>query len=461
MRHLKQMMITACLTMSAGSALAAPQLPEARFEAVGQGRMLRANKPIQGEYLVVFKTRPLPGRKTISATTEARVRGLGVEILHTYQHAFGGFLIRASEEQARRLADHPEVDYVQENGLLEPAGVQLNPSWHLDRIDQPNLPLDNIYYADDAPGINVYVLDSGIRPSVPEFEGRVQNVFNFFSGEQDMDCSGHGTRVAGIIGSKTYGVAKKVNLKSVRVTNCFSQASPASLAAGLEWVAQNATTPAVVNLSFATPGVDPTIEAAANALMNRPGLILVVAAGNNNSDACGGSPARLGNAITVGGTNRTDARWVSSPYTGSNYGSCVDLFAPGEAIPSLHRTDDSLGSEESGTSFAAPQVAGVAAIMLSNGIAAWDVASTISSEASPNVLTDLGSYSPNLLLFKRPTATAVANGAGVTVSDTAGSIKNFKLDVPAGRSSVTFSISGGTGDADIYVRYGQLPETYV
>ena len=140
MRHLKQMMITACLTMSAGSALAAPQVPEARFEAVGQGRMLRAQKPIQGEYLVVFKTKPLPGRKTVSATTEARVRGLGVEILHTYQHAFGGFLIRASEEQARMLADHPEVDYVQENGLLEPAGVQINPPWHLDRIDQPNLP---------------------------------------------------------------------------------------------------------------------------------------------------------------------------------------------------------------------------------------------------------------------------------------------------------------------------------
>jgi serine protease len=452
MRIMKSMslLITACVTLAAGGTFAAPP------EEAGQGRWGRAAHPVPGEYIVVLKEKPSPALPDVAVKARSMARQYGGEVLHTYGHAFRGFVFRASEAQALKLAKHPQVEYVQENGFIPAAGTQSPAPWNLDRIDQATLPLNNTYFTDDATGINVYVVDSGIRSTHTEFAGRVQNVYNYYSTEGDVDCIGHGTRTAGIIGGATWGVAKKVALKSVRVVDCLGRATTASIAAGLEYVAAHGATPAVVNLSFASLTIDPTIDAAATAVVNRQGLVLVAAAGNAGEDACGSSPAHLAGVITVAATDQSDFRWLNS-----NYGSCVKLFAPGVEIPSADHTSDDDATLGDGTSWAAPHVAGVAAFLLANNIPASDILTKLIADSSVGVVTDAGPGSPNNLLVKRPVATAIPNGVPVSVNDIKDGIKNFSLVVPSGRPSVVFSISGGTGDADLYVRYGAVPETYV
>jgi serine protease len=202
--------------------------------------------------------------------------------------------------------------------------------------------------------------------------------------------------------------------------------------------------------------VDPTIDAAATAVVNKQGLVLVAAAGNAGDDACGSSPAHLAGVITVGATDQSDFRWYNS-----NYGSCVKLFAPGVEIPSADYTSANGATYGDGTSWAAPHVAGVAAFLLANNVPASDILTRLVADSSVGVVNDPGVGSPSNLLFKRPVVTAISNGVPVSVNDVKGGIKNFSLVVPSGRPSVVFSISGGTGDADLYVRYGAVPETYV
>ncbi|WP_224364843.1 S8 family serine peptidase [Hyalangium versicolor] len=454
--------ITACLVLTSVGALAAPPLlPE-------RGRLLRSQNPVRGEYLVVLKEKPARGLVSMTARADALARPYGVQVLNTHETAFRGLLVSASEEQARALAEDPQVDYVQENAIIPLSGTQTSAPWNLDRIDQERLPLNQVYQAEDATDVNVYVIDTGIRTTHSEFEGRAELVFNNVTTEPPDDVSGHGTAVASIIGGKTWGVAKKVRLKAVKA---FTEqgASMDKLIQALEWVANHAVTPAVVNLSFTTTGIYPPLDTATDTLVSNPGLVAVVAAGNANVDACFCSPAHLqpdashpfrNRILTVGAVDQEYTRW-SEAQNGSNSGACLDLWAPGAAIPSAWNVSDTDSFDRSGTSFAAPHVSGVAAILLFQGVSPADIPDRLIADASVGQLS-LGSdtTSPNLLLYKRPQATPIANGVATTVSDSAGGFKNFKLEVPAGVSSVVFTTSGGTGDADLYIRYGQLPETY-
>jgi serine protease len=457
--------ITLGLVLASVGGLAAPP------QKSGPGRLMRADNPVTGEYLVVLKEKPGRGLSNMAAKAGALASQYGARVLTTHETAFRGLLVSASEVQAQALAEDPRVDYVLENGIVQPSGVQSPADWNLDRIDQESRPLDNSYLAEDATGVNVYVIDSGIRASHLEFAGRAQVVFNAVPNQTGDDVTGHGTAVAGIIGGKTHGVAKKVNLRAVKAFNEFGTTVD-RLVTALEWVANNAVTPAIVNLSFTAASEIPAIDAAVDVVAMNPGLVVVIAAGNANVDACGCSPARLQpdaghpfrtRIITVGAIDESQARWVGVT-NASNTGACLDLWAPGANLRSVSSTSDTDSTffPLEGTSFAAPHVSGVAAILLANGVAPADIPARLINDASVGqVELDFGdTSSPNRLLYKRPHATPLVNGAGVSVSDVTGGRRNFKLDVPAGRPSVTFSISGGTGDADLYIRHGQFPELH-
>ncbi|HZH17442.1 MAG TPA: S8 family peptidase [Archangium sp.] len=485
MRTMKGLLVTAGLTLAAGSAMAA-QSQEAEASApVIQGKFLRAKagRAVAGEYIVLLKDKPHAALPPVAREGGELARLHGVEILRTYEHAFRGFLVRATEAQALALAEHPRVEAVEENAFAMMAGVvQPNPPWNLDRIDQPSRALDNSYTAEPATGVHAYVVDTGITDSHPEFSpdggwtSRVDTVFNAWNdGNADgAPNAGHGTFVAGIIGGATYGVAKEVRLHSVKVMSNTGYMTTDTINAGLNWLVANAQTPAVVNLSVNALSSF-SLNAAASSLADKPGIVVVSAAGNamaqqpggtyEGVDACTISPNNTSarKIIVVAATDRNDVRMhpntsYTAPALYSNYGSCVDIFAPGVDIQSA--TKDGFNTLGSGTSFAAPHVTGLAAILLSKGVAPANVKTQLLNDSLTNIVGNAGTGSPNRFLFKRPEATQLNNGVGMAVSGAAGSIQNFVLNVPAGRPSVTLSISGGTGDADLYVRFGAIPETH-
>ena len=294
-------------------------------------------------------------------------RRFGADVRYVYEHALKGYAATLPVKAAQALAaNDPRVDYVEPDGTVTADTTQAGATWGLDRIDQRALPLDNSYsYTSTGAGVTAYIIDTGIRVTHTEFGGRASiGTDTVGDGQNGNDCNGHGTHVSGTVGGQTYGVAKGVRLVAVRVLNCSGSGSWSGVIAGIDWVTGNhqAGAPAVANMSLGGSGNSSVDQAVRNSISD--GVSYAVAAGNGNfigiaQDACKSSPARVTEAMTIGATDRNDKK-----ASFSNYGNCVDWFAPGVSITSAWRTSDTATNTISGTSMATPHTTGVAALYL-------------------------------------------------------------------------------------------------
>lgn len=343
------------------------------------------------DFIVVFK----PG---LARTTSGELlRQSSAQLKRTFTSIFNGALVNGPLSKMQALANNPNVLVVEDDLEITTAVVQTSAPWGLDRIDQQLLPLSTTFDDKDQGGLNTYsyVVDTGIDATNLDFEGRVAAGFTaVLDGRGSADCNGHGTHVAGTIAGKTYGVAKRSTLIPVRVLDCAGSGSYSTVITGLDWIAANhkAGDAAVVNMSLGGPASS-TLDGAVRNLIAK-GINVVVAAGNSNADACNYSPARVLDAITVGATTNTDTR-----ATYSNIGSCLDLFAPGSSITSTWLGVN--GTQTiSGTSMATPHVAGAVArfISLNPTLTPAQVAQSLRSSASRDLIQSVGTSSPNLLL---------------------------------------------------------------
>ncbi|HEY6139657.1 MAG TPA: S8 family serine peptidase [Thermoanaerobaculia bacterium] len=356
----------------------------------------RAKKPIPNSYIVVFESRV----DDPAGIADELTRAHGARTTHVYG-ALKGFSAEMPAAAAKAMANDPRVKYVEEDGEVSIDTTQSGATWGLDRIDQRNLPLDGNYtYTTTASNVHAYIVDTGILTSHTQFGGRATvGVDEIGDGRNGIDCNGHGTHVAGTVGGSTYGVAKGVSLVAVRVLDCSGSGSNSGVIAGVNWVATHAIKPATANMSLGG-GVSQALDDAVTAAVNA-GVVFCVAAGNGDAagnplDACTTSPARAAAAITVSATNNSDtkASWA-------NYGTCVDIFAPGVNITSSWYSSTTATNIISGTSMATPHVCGATALYLAGNPTATpaSVASAFISNATTGVVISPGTGSPNRLLY--------------------------------------------------------------
>ena len=380
---------------------AQPQLPEQAMGGQERAKLHRkADGAIPNQYIVVLDQDADGDVVATNRKVEALLNGRGRVPDAVWAHALKGFSVQMTEEEALALAEDPDVAYVEEDSVMEINTTQTGATWGLDRIDQRNLPLSTTYsYTTTGSGVNVYVIDTGIRRTHNDFGGRAFVGFDSVGdGRNTNDCNGHGTHVAGTIGGATWGVAKSVRLFAVRVLNCSGSGTTSGVISGVNWVTANHVKPAVANMSLGG-GVSSSLDAAVNNSISA-GVTYAIAAGNSNTNAANQSPARVGAAITVGSSTSSDAR---SSF--SNFGSVVDVFAPGSSIRSAWLTSNSATATLSGTSMASPHVAGVAARILqsSPGASPATVRNTIVNNATQGVLSGIPTGTSNRLLFRSST----------------------------------------------------------
>ncbi|PYO63302.1 MAG: serine protease [Gemmatimonadetes bacterium] len=352
-----------------------------------------AVEAVPGQYIVVLQD------NVADPSTVARdlVHAAGGSLLHVYTSAIKGFAARLSPLAAAALQSNPLVAYVEADQVMRADVTQSMDAngdpWGLDRIDQGALPLSRTYsYTATGTGVHAYIIDTGIWTLHPEFGGRANNVFDAYHATGE-DCNGHGTHVAGTIGAATYGVAKGVSLHGVRVLSCAGLGLTSDVIAGVDWVTANHVNPAVANMSLGG-GKSSALDQAVTSLWNS-GVFLAVAAGNDNVDACTESPAGAPSVFTVAASEKTDAK---ASY--SNWGGCVEAYAPGSAIKSTFLAGTTMTL--SGTSMATPHVVGVAALYKATfgDAASATVSNWIITNSTTGVITGNGNGTPNRLLFK-------------------------------------------------------------
>lgn len=340
-------------------------------------------EPSRATLLAGSEEGSIPGHYVVSLDWSADAGLLAAEYglrpRHLYEHLLNGFAGEVPDGVVEALLQDPRVLRVSVQRQIWPVEVQQDATWGLDRVDQRALPLDGTYsYGHTGAGVTAYVIDTGIRFDHAEFEGRASLGWDAYAADPtdallydgSGDCDGHGTHVAGTVGGKTYGIAKRVKLVSIRVLSCAGYGSDADVIAGMDWVAKHGTLPAVANMSLGdivpteTMGTSGPIDDAVRAMVSS-GITVVVAAGNGwgngtvGADACMFPISNVPEAVTVAASTRTDTRtsWT-------NYGACIDLFAPGAGITSADNATATGSSVKSGTSMASPHVAGAAALVL-------------------------------------------------------------------------------------------------
>ncbi|WP_416975372.1 S8 family peptidase [Streptomyces sp. 4F14] len=391
-----QARLTAAVTVAA-AALAGGLTALPAQAAPAEGKVIAAGSPtaVKDSYIVTLKSQT--GLKSASAAGKGLIQEYGGKVDKTFGAALNGYTATLSAQEARRLAADPSVAAVEQNQTVQLADTtQSSAPWGLDRVDQAALPLSGTYtYPDSAGGgVTAYVIDTGVRITHAQISGRASYGYDAVDGDTTAaDGNGHGTHVATTIAGSTYGVAKKAKIVAVRVLDNSGGGTTAGVIAGVDWVTANHSGPSVANLSLGGGASASLDTAVRNSIAS--GVTYAVAAGNSSANASSYSPARVTEAITVGATTNTDAR---ASY--SNYGSVLDIFAPGSSITAGWYTSDTATNTISGTSMATPHVAGAAAVYLANHTSATpaQVATALVSGSTTNVVTSPGSGSPNRLL---------------------------------------------------------------
>jgi aqualysin 1 len=440
----------ALFALGCSQELAPSGVPSADRSA-GPAPLIRAadgGEAVPGSYIVVFKGAVTDVNREVD---EISAR-LGVAAKFRYTHALRGFAANLTDGAVTALRQDPRVDYIEQDQMAHAVGTQANPTWGLDRVDQRALPLDHSYtYNQTGAGVDAYIIDTGIRQTHTDFGGRaVAGVDEITPGGNANDGNGHGTHVAGTVGGATYGMAKAVHLVAVRVLDNSGSGTYTQVIAGVDWVTGDHTThPAVANMSLSGPTSTALDQSVRNSIAD--GVVYCVAAGNSAQNVSGFSPADVAQAITVAASGSTDA-WASF----SNYGSGVDIIAPGVNVTSDWNSSDTATNTISGTSMATPHVTGAAALYLeaNPGATPAQVSAALASGATPGVISGVPSGTVNLLLYAltgpppppppAPVLVSPADGStGVSTSPT------LTWNASSGASSYEAQVATDSGFANL------------